>query len=289
MINALYLDGVIKKFKGFTLGPLEMILEPGRVLGLVGPNGAGKTTTINILGGLIRHDTGSIKIFGRDLNLNDPKWKFDIGYVGDTHAFYEYWSGERNLKFRSEFYPAWDNEWMRELAGRFPLDLKKRANRLSRGNRAKLALIGALSHRPKLLLLDEPTSGLDPIVRAEFLETLWEIMEQGDSSVFYSTHILSDIAKIADELAFLADGKFVRREMKDDLVNRFKKISFRFTGPLPEIHNSHNLVSEGDSHMLVSSDQEVTLKQLHEMNADEIQVTQPGIDEITIHILKGLK
>jgi ABC-2 type transport system ATP-binding protein len=286
MTQALVIDGLVKKFKGFTLGPLNLVLESGTVTGLVGPNGAGKTTTINIIAGLIRKDAGSIEVFGRVHNLNDPKWKFDIGYVGDTHAFYEYWSGERNLKFLSEFYPAWDKEWMLKLAKRFDLDLKKRANRLSKGNRAKLALIGALAHHPRLLILDEPTSGLDPVVRAEFLETLWEIMEEGDSAVLYSTHILSDIARIADELVFLQDGNIVLRETKDGLLDRYRKISFRFAGSLPEIVHSHNIKSEKDAYILVSSDQVATMKQLNEIKAADIQVTQLGIDEITVQIMK---
>lgn len=283
---AISMRGVIKRFRGFTLGPLDFDLAPGTVVGLVGPNGSGKTTTINTLVGLLKHDAGNIKIFGIDADPNDASWKFDIGYVGDTHVFYEYWSGERNLKFLSEFYPKWDNNRMLELAERFKFDLKKRANRLSKGNRVKLALIGALSHHPKLLLLDEPTSGLDPVVRTEFLDTLWEIMEEGDAAVLYSTHILSDIARIADELAILKNGQIAMREPKDALIDRYRKVSFSFTGTLPEIVSTQDLKSDGANHILVSSNHELTLKQLREIGAEGIQVSQLGIDEITVQILK---
>ena len=101
MTDALEMHGVVKRYRGFTLGPLDFSLAPGTVLGLIGPNGAGKTTTINILAGLVRHDRGSMKIFGIDHNLNDASWKFDIGYVSDVHLFFEEWTAERNLKFIS--------------------------------------------------------------------------------------------------------------------------------------------------------------------------------------------
>ena len=286
MTSALSMQAVVKRYRGFTLGPLDLELEPGVVLGLIGPNGAGKTTTINIIAGLVRHDAGSIKIFGRENRLNDSKWKFDIGYVGDTHAFYEYWSGERNLKFLKQFYPDWSDEWAKNLAERFQLDLKKRANTLSKGNRAKLALIGALAHRPKLLILDEPTSGLDPVVRAEFLDTLWEIMESGDAAVLYSTHILSDISRIADELAFLRDGKLVLRTPKDDLVDNWRRISFRCEGDLPAIRAIVSIKREGAECVAVSSHQDETLADLANSGGKDVQTSAMTVDEIAIQILK---
>ena len=167
--------------------------------------------------GLIKQNSGSVEIFGTENIPSDISWKLDIGYVGDRHCFYENWSGARNLEYLSQFYPAWDNEYALELAGRFEVPLAKRANSLSSGNRVKLSLIGALAYRPKLLILDEPTAGLDPVVRTEFLEVLFGIMESGESAVFYSTHILSDISRIADELAFVDNGSLKTRVIKDDL------------------------------------------------------------------------
>jgi ABC-2 type transport system ATP-binding protein len=285
-VKAFSMEGVVKRYRGFTLGPLDLDLEPGTVLGLVGPNGSGKTTTINVLVGLVKHDRGKIKVFGRDANPNDAKWKFDIGYVGDTHVFYEYWSGQKNLNFLKQFYPNWSDERARELADRFQLDLRKRANTLSKGNRAKLALIGALAHYPKLFLLDEPSSGLDPVVRTEFLDVLWESMEKGDTAILYSTHILSDIARIADELAFLKDGRIALRTPKDDLIDRWRHISFRLDGEIPRIAAAVSHKREGLNHLVVSSNHEVTLAQLKELHAENVQASLMTIDEIAVHILK---
>ena len=286
-VPAVSLDGMVKRYRGFTLGPLNQELKPGTVLGLVGPNGSGKTTTINTIVGLIRHDEGSIKVFGTETNPNDASWKFDIGYVVDTHVFYEYWSGERNLKFLSEFYPKWSDDRMKELADRFQLDLKKRANRLSKGNRAKLALIGALAHFPKLLLLDEPTSGLDPVVRTEFLDTLWEVMEGGDAAVLYSTHILSDISRIADELAFLKNGQIAMRTPKDDLIDRWRRISCKLEGEVPPIRGVVDHKQERGMHLLISAQHEETIKHLKELEAVGVQSSLMTIDEITVQILRS--
>jgi ABC-2 type transport system ATP-binding protein len=285
-LNALSMKGVVKRYRGFTLGPLDLELAPGVVLGLIGPNGAGKTTTINILAGLVKCDAGSMNIFGIEHNLNNPRWKFDIGYVGDMHCFYEYWSGKRNLEFIAQFYPKWSWERVNELANRFNLDLKKRAYALSRGNRAKLALIGALSHKPRLLLLDEPTSGLDPVVRAEFLDTLWELMEDGDSAVLYSTHILSDISRLADDLVFLKDGKIVLRAGKDELVDKWRRISFKCLNAVPSLMGCVSCVCEGTDYLAISSDKETTLSHLKTLKAEGIEESCMTIEEIAVQILK---
>lgn len=286
MEKAFQFSDVIKTYPEFQLGPLNLELEPGVVLGYIGPNGSGKTTTMHCLTGLVRADKGEMYVFGRRNDPNKPVWKFDIGYVGDIHVFYERWTAERNLQFLSQFYPNWSHQRAQDLARRFNLPLKKRAKDLSSGNRVKLSLISALAHSPRLLLLDEPTAGIDPVVRTEVLDVLFEILEKGDRAIFYSTHILSDISRLADELAFLYDGQIIQRSAKDDLIDTWRKISFRLERGTVDLQATVDQKCEGNDYQVISSDFEATVKQLRELGAENIRENRMNIDEIAVQILK---
>jgi len=289
MNKAFQIDSLEKEFPEFKLGPLNLDLEPGTVLGYVGPNGSGKTTTMHCMVGLIKPEGGSIKIFGNENDPNDTSWKFDIGYVGDKHVFYENWSGSKNLKFLSQFYPDWSNEYAEELAKRFEVPLNKAARDLSGGNRVKLSLIGALAHYPKLLILDEPTAGLDPVVRTEFLEVLFDVVETGERAIFYSTHILSDISRIADELAFLHDGQIKLKSAKDDLTDNWRSLTFKLDNQVTDIKDVEKMTSEGSDYKVISSNFESTMEHLRELNADNINEARMSIDEIAVEILRSNK
>lgn len=287
MLQVFTFNNVVKTYKDFQLGPLNLSLEPGIVLGYIGPNGSGKTTTMHCLTGLVRADKGEMKVFGKPNSLHKPDWKFDIGYVGDVHAFYERWTGEKNLKFLSQFYPNWSDKRALELAKRFQLPLNKRAKDLSSGNRVKLSLVGALAHSPRLLILDEPTAGLDPVVRTEVLDVLFEVLESGERAIFYSTHILSDISRLADELAFLRDGQVFQRTAKEDLLDQWRKISFRLPGKDIAVQASVGQIREGNEFQAISFDISATRKQLREIGAENIQENRMTIDEIAVQILKN--
>jgi ABC-2 type transport system ATP-binding protein len=278
---------LVKKYPDFQLGPLNLDLQPGSVLGYVGPNGSGKTTTMHLLTGLIKADRGTAEICGYVQDPDEPVWKADIGYVGEEQVFFEYWSGEKNLEVLSRFYAAWSPQRAADLAKRFEVPLKKPARELSKGNRVKLALIAALAHSPRLLLLDEPTAGLDPVVRSELLDVLFEYMENGETAIFYSTHILSDISRLADELAFLENGQLKLRRAKEDLTDHWCRISFQLTGNnirLPAIASHKH---DGRDHQIVSFDREMTLRYLGVLGAENVEEHRMGIDEIAVQILKG--
>jgi ABC-2 type transport system ATP-binding protein len=236
---------------------------------------------------LVKADSGEMRVFDRTTDPNKPAWKLDIGYVGDAHVFYENWSGEKNLKFLSQFYPDWSNQRAVELARRFNLPLDKKAKELSGGNRVKLSLAAALAHSPRLLLLDEPTSGLDPVVRAEVLDVLFEVLEDGERAIFYSTHILSDISRLADDLAFLDNGRIKLRAAKEDLLDRWRKVSFKYSGNNVKLAAAASHKREGADHQVISSDQQATLQQLGELGAENVQSYRMSIDEIAVQILKG--
>jgi ABC-2 type transport system ATP-binding protein len=287
MEKAFQYKNVIKTFPEFKLGPLNLGLEPGTVLGFVGPNGSGKTTTIQCLVGLLRAESGEMEVFGRPNDLNKPEWKLNIGYVGDIQVFYERWTGQQNLDFLSQFYPNWSKERVHELAKRFNLPLHKRAKDLSTGNRVKLSLVAALAHSPRLLLLDEPTSGIDPVVRTEVLDVLFEILETGERAILYATHILPDISRLADELAFIDNGNIWLRTPKEDLTEKWRKITFLLARNDIDLKSTVHHHNEGHHHQIVSTDFEVTLQSLRELGAENIQENHMTIEEIAVQILKG--
>jgi ABC-2 type transport system ATP-binding protein len=286
MKNAFKLADLTKAFPEFKLGPINLVLEPGKVLGYVGPNGSGKSTTMHCMVGLVKPDSGKTEIFGRENNPNDVDWKFDIGYVGDKHVFYENWNGEKNLKFISQFYPSWSDTKAKELIKRFELPIEKRAKELSSGNRVKLSLIQVLARSPKLLILDEPTSGLDPVVRTELLDVLFEILEDSEKAIFYSTHILTDISRLADELAFIDNGRVKLKTGKDDLTENWRRISFKLNNSQSDFKDVVNLENEGNNYKVISKNFNETIEQLKGLGAQNIQETRMGLDEIAVHILK---
>jgi ABC-2 type transport system ATP-binding protein len=148
-------------------------------------------------------------------------------------------------------------------------------------------LIAALAHAPKLLLLDEPTAGLDPVVRSEVLDVLFEVLEDGERAIFYSTHILSDISRLADELAFLDNGRVKLRTEKDDLMDRWRRISFRLDRNNLQLEGVVSHKHEANVHQVISSNHQETVRQLAEMGAESVHESRMTIDEIAVQILKG--
>jgi ABC-2 type transport system ATP-binding protein len=280
------LSGLIKRFPGFQLGPLDLILEPGTVLALVGPNGAGKTTTLNCMAGLMVPDEGGAEVFGAVVHPNRREYRSDVGYVGEENGFFLRWTARRNLAFLADLLPGWSHDRARQLSERIALPLDKPVSKLSRGNKTKLALVAAMAHRPRLLLLDEPTSGLDPVVRAEVLDVLWEIIEDGEHAVLYSTHVLSDINRLADELVFLRAGQIVLRTGRDELSERWRRVSFRLQNEEVDLSGvvEHRRVRA--EHQVITRDAEATLKQLNELGAEAVEVARMSVDEIAVQILK---
>ena len=284
--SAARLSGLIKRFPGFQLGPLDVDLEPGTVLALIGPNGAGKTTTLNCMAGLMIPDEGGSEVFGIPVHPAQSQFRREVGYVGEKNGFFRRWTVKRNLEFMAEMMSGWSHDRSRKLVERFALPLDKPVNKLSRGNRTKLALVAALAHGPRLLLLDEPTAGLDPVVRAEVLDVLWEITEDGGHAVLYSTHVLSDISRLADELAFLRDGKLVLRTGRDELNERWRRVSFRLPGEDIRLEGAVEHRQVRSEHQVITSDAPATLQQLSELGAEAVEVSRMSVDEIAVQILK---
>lgn len=221
MIDILELDNVVKTWPGFRLGPLTLSIPQGAIIGYIGENGAGKSTTIKLILDLLRPDAGTIRLFGKTMN-EDPKGIRDrIGVVFDELHLPEDLRIRETERFCARVYSRWSSGAFQSYANRFSLPLDKKIKELSRGMKMKLSLAIALSHEADLLLLDEATSGLDPVIRDELLDILMEFIQDETKSVFISSHILSDLEKAADYIAFLHDGKLVFMEEKDILRDDF--------------------------------------------------------------------
>jgi ABC-2 type transport system ATP-binding protein len=287
MDYALGMRDVEVRFKDFTLGPLDLDLKPGRVVGLVGPNGSGKTTTMKTIMGILDRDKGLIEVCDRPAVPEKGDWKESIGYVADKPIFYEWLTGGAFLELISRFYSGWDPVFARQLADRFQLDLANTIKRLSAGNRVKLSLVAALAHRPGLALFDEPTAGLDPVVRTEVFDVLCEMMENGEMTVFYSTHLLDDLHRLADDLVFLDEGRILIDVSKDDLVDRWRRLRFQFNDDLPRLKGAVQQSRQGRVHEVITSAGDQTLAELESLGAEAIRPAAMTLEEIAVHIMKG--
>ncbi|TAG09319.1 MAG: ABC transporter ATP-binding protein [Verrucomicrobia bacterium] len=206
---------------------LSLSLPAGRACAFLGRNGAGKTTTIKMLAGLIRPDSGSCSLFGQDSqHLRPEDWQ-KTGYVSENQELYDWMTGEQLIAFTSKLYPSWDKPFEKELLEKLGIPLRRRVSFCSRGEKVKLALLLAMAFRPRLLILDEPFAGLDPLVRSEFLDTVLEITHQNDWSIFFSTHDVDDVEKLADDVVIIDEGRLQVSESLDSLQNRFRRIDLQ--------------------------------------------------------------
>ena len=221
MQNILELKNVSKKYDEFELSNVNITLPKGCIMGFIGENGAGKSTTIKLILDLIHLDSGNISIWGESNIQNNKQMKEDIGVVFDESNFPDTMSANDVSIVMKHIYKNWDNNQFRSYLKNFSLPVKKTVKEYSRGMKMKLSIAVALSHNAKLLILDEATSGLDPIVRDEILDVFLEFIQDEEHSIFISSHIISDLEKIADYITFIHKGKIVFSEPKDKLLSDY--------------------------------------------------------------------
>lgn len=219
---ALKIDRLVKKYEKFSLKEVSFKIPRGYIMGFIGRNGAGKTTVIKCIMDLIPFEAGSIEVFGLDSRRCSHEIRKRVGYVSEDQYFYENMTAGWNLDFFGSFYPNRDRDLVLSLMKKFDIDPSKKVSELSKGMKVKLALALALAHRPELLILDEPTSGLDPVIRNELLELLLEVVQDENCSIFFSSHITSDIEKIADFVTFIEDGRVVISDEKDAILDKWR-------------------------------------------------------------------
>lgn len=223
MENILELRNLTKSYpkSGFTLDQVTFSLPYGSILGFVGENGAGKTTTIGCILNTVRKDSGTVKIFGREMGDADTDIREKIGVVYDGDNFPGFWTAKQLSKVMEGLYKNWDQALFQKYLEDFQLPTNQKIKRYSKGMTMKLAIAAALSHHPELLILDEATGGLDPVMRDDMLDVFLEFVQEENHSILLSSHITSDLEKVADYITFIHNGRLILTAAKDDLVYRY--------------------------------------------------------------------
>lgn len=220
MENILEIKNLSKKYNGFQLKNINMELPKGMIMGLIGENGAGKTTTIKSILNIINSE-GSIKIFGKDIKVNEKEIKEEIGVVLDDSFLSEYLTAKQVNSIMKSMYKNWDEQLYFKYLEEFKLPNNKLVKDFSSGMKMKLKVTTALSHHPKLLILDEPTSGLDPVARNEILDIFQDFIQNEENSILVSSHITSDLEHIADYITFINDGEIILSKTRDELLEQY--------------------------------------------------------------------
>ena len=221
MEPALQINGLTKEYPGFKLDHVSFTLPCGTIMGLIGENGAGKSTTINAVLDLIRKDDGNILFWGKELSHNPRQLKEDIGVVFDGINFYETLTPVKVGKISAAAYRQWDPAAYNGFLDQFQLPADKEIKTFSKGMKMKLSIAAALSHHPKLLILDEATSGLDPVMRDDILDVFLDFIQDETHSILMSSHITTDLEKVADYITFIHQGKIVFSKPKDELIYNY--------------------------------------------------------------------
>lgn len=220
--DSIRISNLCKNYGSFQLENVSFTLPQGCIMGLIGENGAGKSTTLKLILNLIRRDSGEISIFGLDPVKEERKIKEQIGVVFDENFFHDVLRARDIPSILRPIYTNWDDRLYDSLCTRFQLPQEKKIKEYSRGMKMKLSIAAAMAHHPRLLLLDEATSGLDPVVRNEILDLFQEFIQDERNSILLSSHITSDLERVADYITFLHQGRVLASESKDDLLLSYR-------------------------------------------------------------------
>lgn len=263
-------------------------VEEQEIFGFIGPNGAGKSTTLRILLGLIYPTSGSTKIFGKDCIQFGPEIKKEVGYLPSEIFYYEKMKVIDLLKYSASFYKKDCSRRMKELAEIMNLDLDKKIEDLSFGNKKKVGIVQGLLHEPKLIILDEPTSGLDPLMQQKFFELLQEENQKG-ATVLFSSHILGEVQRLCDRVAIIKEGKIIQLEKISALQeNNYKKIKVQITQSLEENYFhiagvSNLVVKQNIISFLFRGNINSILKKISEIEIVNVWIEEPDLEEIFLH------
>lgn len=224
MESILEIKDLKKQYKGFLLNNINFNLNRGYIMGFIGPNGAGKSTTIKLIMNLIKKDSGEIKVFGLDNIKSERDIKQRIGFVYDENYYYDELTTEEMKRIIASFYKNWDDELYNKYTKEFVINRKSKIKELSKGMKMKFSLALALSHQAEFIIMDEPTSGLDPVFRNEILDILLDVIQDENNSILFSSHITTDLDKIADYVTFINNGEIVLSDEKEKIFEHYSVI-----------------------------------------------------------------
>ncbi|PJI08007.1 MULTISPECIES: ABC transporter ATP-binding protein [Clostridium] len=266
---------------------VNLNVEQGEIFGFIGPNGAGKSTTIRTLLGLIHPTSGSATIFGKSC-FEYPEVRKELGYVPSEVFYYDNMRVIDLLKYSASFYKKDCTKRINDLAEIMNLDLKKKINDLSFGNKKKVGIVQGLLHEPKLIILDEPTGGLDPLMQQRFFELLEEENKKG-ATIFFSSHILSEVQKMCSRVALIKEGKIIKLEKMSTLhENSYKKISIEGKDPInKDIFNISGIsafkLKGNTASFMFKGDINSVIKRIAAMDIRNISIDEPDLEEIFMH------
>lgn len=284
----------LTKYYGKSMGivDVDLTVEQGEIFGFIGPNGAGKSTTIRTLLGLIHPTSGSAKIFGKDVTKFGPEINEQIGYLPSEVFYYDDMKVIDLLRYSGSFYKKDSKvieKRIKELATYLDLDLKRKIDDLSYGNKKKVGIIQGLLHEPKLIILDEPTGGLDPLMQKRFFALLREENKKG-ATILFSSHILSEVQKLCDRVAIIKDGKIIKVEKISSLADNTHK-RFKLETAVP-VDKSRFTGLKGISDLVITDHSVIFLyhgrindvmKIIASLNLTNILVEEPDLEEIFMH------
>ena len=279
--NNILVRDLCKQFDEFLLDHVSFQVPKGRIVGFIGENGTGKSTTIKLILDELKKDNGKIQIFGREHTSSSVKE--DIGVVFDECNFHDVFNVSDIEKILSGVYKSWDSSLYRQYLKKFKIPERKQIGSFSKGMKMKLSIICAMAHKPKLLILDEATTGLDPVVRDEMLDLFLEFIQDEECSIFFSSHITSDIQKIADYVILIHQGKIIFEEQKDDLVYHFGIVKCgreKFASISPNDYIIHRITN-------VSVECLVRDKEAIKRKYKDIVVDNATLEDIMLFYIKG--
>ena len=284
---AISTQGLKKKYgwKKEAVKGIDLQVPKGSVYVFLGRNGAGKTTTIKMLMGLLARDFGSIEVMGFDPEKDPVSVRSRVGYVAENQKMYDWMTIGELIWFDKSFYQKWDDKLVDSLLSRFKLTKDLKLKNLSRGMYAQVALILALCQDPELVILDDPISGLDPVVRREFMESIIEILHERERTVFFSTHIVNEVEKLADHVGIMHDGNLLSSMPIDELKNNVKRLRLIFEDKVPEdLSVAGMLKKESSGHEVL-----VTVKDFRKELMDEItNKYRPKVAEVQTLTLEDI-